>query len=107
MSRFIRRPLVRRMSNADGRMIYIFASTERTRAGATATVVVVVASLRKVGFPRAESVPRVKYDTDPDETCIRDERNETSARNARGSSLIIALDDASGTRIAITCGYGP
>lgn len=53
---------------------------------------------------RKALLPEIKYDTDPDETCIRDDRNETSARNARGSSLMIGScrDGASGTRAAIT-----
>lgn len=57
-------------------------------------------NLRKVGFLAWKASREIEYDTDPDETRIhKRDCNETSARNARNFSLMIALvDGASGTR---------
>lgn len=90
-----------------GRVIYIFASIEKERKRERQPF----ASLREVGFPRAESVPpEIKYDTDPDETRIRTTTaNETSARNARGLfSLMIALGrETAGSSGHARRDYGP
>jgi len=57
-------------------------------------------NLRKVGFLAWKTSREIEYDTDPDETRIhKRDCNETSARNARNFSLMIALvDGASSTR---------
>lgn len=67
-----------------GRVIYVLSSIERTRAGASRCQ----PSRGRVSSCGKRLSLEIKDDNDPDETRIRD---ETSARNARGSSLMIAL----------------
>lgn len=76
--------------------IYIFASVERTRWTRAENC----ATFAKSGFLAWKASREIEYDTDPDETRIhKQDCNETSARNARNFSVMIALvDGASGTR---------